>query len=268
MVCPNCGQEITEGKFCTNCGTQLSDDEVAVTSELSPSPLQQHPTSDQTGQETQNELVEKLKNVGANFGHFFITLVKRPSDAKNANSNDFISGIISLVIYALLLALGTYLVFRATIGQVGGMGGMMDGPELSFSDTFLLPLFEFIILLLVVTGLTFAVAKLSVQTLNFTDVLGKYGAYLIPFLLLYVVGFLVGLMGIPMLAGSLILISLLGALMIAPTFILLEQPAEGFDRIYLLLALYFVAFLICFFLMQSFAQTLIGSMMGGIMGGF
>src|SRR5699024_2245892 len=145
---------------------------------------------------------------------------------------------------------------------------MMDGPELSFPDTFLMPLFKFMILLLVVAGLTFAVAKLSVQSLSFTDVLGKYGAYMIPYLLLYVVGLLAALMGVPALAASFITLSLLGALMIAPTFILLEKPAEGFDRIYLLLALYFISFLACGFLLQSFAATLIESIMDGVMGGF
>lgn len=264
MVCSNCGQETEEGKFCTNCGVQLSDDEAAVTSESPSIPLQQQSGSDQIRQETQNGSTEKLKNIGANFGHFFSTLIKRPSEAKNANGNDFISGIIIMVIYALLLALGTYLVFRAVIGQAGGV---MGGPELSFFDTFLLPLLEFIILFLVVAGLTFAVCKLSEQSFGFTDVLGKYGAYLIPFLLLYVLGFFVGLLGIPTLAITFILLSMVGILMIAPTFILLEQPAKGFDRIYSLLALYFVAVLVCGLLLQSFAMTLIDSMMGSFMGG-
>lgn len=270
MICPNCGQEIEKGKFCTNCGAQLPEDESAAASESSPQipPQQQNPASNQSSQGAQNESVEKLKNAGANFGHFVVTLVKRPSEAKNANSNDLISSITAIVIYALLLALGIYLVFRAAIGNVGDLGGFMDGPEVTFFDSFLLPLIEFLILLLIVAGLTFAATKLSAQTLSFADVVGKYGAYLMPYLLLYVVGFLLGFAGIPSLASLFILLSMLGALMIAPTFILLEQPAGGFDRIYLLLALYFVAFIVCSFFLQSFAKTLIESMLGGVMGGF
>jgi len=265
MHCPNCGQEIAQGKFCTNCGAQLSDNESIPTQDPTiHTTEQQQPTAnhEQPEQVRQNQTVEKLKTAGADFGHFFVTLLKKPSEAKHANSNDLVSSIVTIIIFALVLALGVHLTFHAF------SSGYFGEPDFTFFTTFVLPFVEFILLFLVVAALTLAGGKIAAQQVTYADVLAKYGAYLIPYLLLYAAGFIIAFIGLSSLSIAFIFLSMIGALMIIPTIILSEQPAKGFDRIYILMAIYFISLLVCSFFLQSFAETLINSVFGSMMDGF
>ncbi|MBP1948465.1 zinc ribbon domain-containing protein [Virgibacillus litoralis] len=247
MQCSSCGQQTAEGKFCTNCGAELGKDdryEAVADSTVSTSPsTNQNP----------NETVEKLKTTGSNFGHFFVTLVKNPSEAKKANGSDMSSGIITFVLFSLVIALSYHLIL-STI-QIGFF------MQITFLDSFILPFIIFTILYLLIAGLTFAGAKLSVQAVTFPDVIAKYGAYLVPFLLLFTAGILFWLIGITSIAGLLLLLSILSTLLIAPTFILVEQTPNGFDRIYVLIGLHIIILLVFGFFIQSFMDSMLGNFM-------
>src|SRR5699024_9668445 len=124
MICQNCKQETEEGKFCTNCGAELvvdhsAADHSAATVEASTEPAVESDTTEtvettapvqaeQTVQET-NEYAEKLKGIGSDFGQFFITLVKKPTEARNADQNALISSIIVMAIFSILVALERYI---------------------------------------------------------------------------------------------------------------------------------------------------------------
>ncbi|SDR05308.1 zinc ribbon domain-containing protein [Virgibacillus salinus] len=245
MQCPSCGQQTAEGKFCTNCGAQLvKDNQYESVAAVSTTPsTNQNP----------NETVEKLKTTGSNFGHFFVTLVKNPSEAKKANGSDMSSGIITFVLFSLLIALSYHLIL-STIQ----MGFFM---QITFWDSFILPFIIFNILYVLIAGLTFAGTKLSVQAVTFPDVIAKYGAYLVPFLLLYTAGILFWLIGLSSIAGMLLLLSILSTLLIAPTFILVEQTPNGFDRIYVLIGLHIIILLVFGFFIQSFMNSMLGNFM-------
>src|SRR5699024_911091 len=124
MQCPSCGQQTEEGKFCTNCGAPLQSNESAATSEpvhnnQVQEPQAQQPQGEQsTAQAAPNETVEKIKEIGNNFSNFFLTLVKKPSAAKQANHNDWISSVITMVIYALIFALGYFFALKSVGGSV------------------------------------------------------------------------------------------------------------------------------------------------------
>lgn len=256
MQCPTCGQQTAEGKFCTNCGGQLAG-HVSYGTATDPNTP---PIQEEHDTQKPNETVERLKTTGSNFGHFLVTLVKNPSEAKKANKSDMSSGIITFALFSLLIALSYHLILRSFT-----MGFFM---EITFFDSFILPFVIFAILFLVIAGLTFSGAKLSVQAVTFQDVLAKYGAYLIPFILLYAAGLLFSLIGLSSLSGLLILISMLGALLIAPTFILFEQPPNGFDRIYVLISLYIIILLLFGFFVQSFLDSVLGKFIEMIFSNF
>ncbi len=140
--------------------------------------------------------------------------------------------------------------------------------NVSLIDSLLLPFIVFILLQILMAGLTFAGTKLAAQAVTFPDVLAKYGAYLVPFALLYAIAIVFSLIGLSVLAGLLIFISILGILMNAPTFILMEQSPEGLDRIYILLGLYMLAILAFGVFAQAFAESLIGNIMGSMFQGY
>ncbi|QKY71174.1 zinc ribbon domain-containing protein [Lentibacillus sp. CBA3610] len=270
MQCPSCGEQTAEGKFCTNCGAQLDveqmhDKETSTETDHDSAgdhftEEQENSTEDQEYSAKNNEAMDKLQTIGSDFGHFFVTLVKNPSEAKKANHTDVISGIIIIVLSALLLAASYHFVLNAI------PAGFFR--SISFFDSFILPIIIFVLLEFLIAGLTFAGAKLSVQTVTFPDVIAKYGAYLIPFVLLFAAGIIFSLIGISALAVILILISILGLVLFIPTFILLEQPAEGFDRVYVLLVLYIITILAFGFFTQSFLSAILGSLMDSMFGGF
>lgn len=118
-----------------------------------------------------------------------------------------------------------------------------------------------------IAGLTFAGSRLAVQRLTFSVVIAKYGAYLVPFALLFIISLILFLVGIPILAGILLLISLLGALLIAPAFIFMEHAPDGFDRIYVLIGLFIIVILIFSLFVQSFLASVMSSMMNAFLGG-
>lgn len=281
MQCPNCGQHTEEGIYCTSCGSRLTGDSThehpaqsdepgtleettEAASQTDDSTINDTPPVQQSShgeQSTQppNETVERLKTTGSDFGRFFMTLVKGPSETKKANGSDMSSGIIMFILFSLVIALSYHLALSSM-----PMGFFS---EVSFFDSFILPFLLFLILYFAIAGITFAGAKLAVQAVKFPDVIAKYGAYLVPFLLLYVAGMLFLLIGLSALSSLLIALSILGMLLIAPTFILFEQPSKGFDRIYVLLGLYMIILLVFGFFLQSFLQTILGSFLNMMSGG-
>ncbi|WP_404451146.1 hypothetical protein LG329_12435 [Virgibacillus necropolis] len=275
MQCPNCFQQTEQGKFCTNCGALITQNESAVAEEANEVTAiveQQESTQQNNDQPKQtNEAVEKLKESASNFGHFFLTLLKKPSDVDRANGNDLVSGIISIVIYSLLFALGYYLMVDSLLNTFGNIGGMFGGPSpqsLPFTDGFLWPFLKFTILFAVIISLTFVALKLTASEYSYQATVAKFGGYLIPFLLLLVAGSILTLINLYSIGIIVISVSVLGALLLIPTFILFDQPTLGIDRIYLLIVIYILNILAASLILQSISTSIINLMnpLGGIIG--
>lgn len=266
MQCSNCYQQTEIGKFCTNCGALItenseeaySDEPVSVESEQT-DPTYQH-TEDPNHT---SEIAERLKAITANFGHFFTTILRRPSDVKRANENDFISGIISILMYALLVSLGYYIMADNIFSTfIGNNGGLFSTPtplhrELPFSDGFLWPFLKFIFLFIVMITFTYAGLKLIVSDYTFKTTLAKYGGYLLPFMLLLVTGYILILISLYSIGIVAISISILGAVFIVPTLILLEQQAHSIEPVYLLIVLYILNTIATGLIMSSALTTLL-----------
>lgn len=263
MFCPNCGHQAEEGNsICTNCEAQLTTEQHAATADPSGDSVTPKPPAVENQEQANtepakpNEFVETLKRESANFGHFSLNMLKGPDEARKINHTSMTPAIITMVIFSLFIALGTYLAGR----QVSFFA------QYSFLDSFLIPFVQFLILFAIVIALTFAGVKMAAQSLSFTDVIAKVGAYTIPFLALTIVGTLLSLIGLSFLA-SLVLLGLLGPILLVPTFVLLEQPANGFDRIYVLFGIYIVSLFVSGFLIKSIMNIFMGGMMESIMGG-
>lgn len=257
MICANCNQETEAGEFCANCGAPLPGNESAaasadLTEGASPDVTPNADTEKTTKEGTPpNESVERLKKEASAFGNFFLTMLKKPSAAQQTNGTKLISGIISIVIFSLLISLGSYLVVSSSF-----LGA-------SFLDGFLIPFIQFLVLFAVITALIFGAAKVAGQVYSFTDIVAKLGAYLVPFLVLIVIGTLLTFIQIPF-TSSLIILGLLGPILFIPTFILLEQPTKGYDRIYVLLGLYLILLIVSGFLIQRILASFVGGFVGNL----
>src|SRR5690625_2097281 len=279
MVCQSCGQETEEGMFCTNCGAPLETEESAAATEPTEdldesSPEASEQTSDspeevpsQTTAGGQNEtaeekeVVEQTKKIASDFGQLFVSQLKSPMNARNVNSTHLISGIITMVIFSLIIALNSYIVLRDMLS--GPFSGEAANP---FVDTFLLPFIQLLVLLGIVASLNFVATKLCNMSFNYTDIIAKYGAYVVPFLLLYAAGFIFSLINLDVLFTLAASISILGAVFIVPVVIILEKESRGIDQLYIIIGMSVVSIIAFGFLADTIMNLLFGNMIGGNMG--
>ncbi|WP_430788740.1 hypothetical protein VBD025_01830 [Virgibacillus flavescens] len=278
MQCPNCFQQTEQGKFCTNCGALIPESEQDSSEETAASVDSEHtdhtPQSNDDTNHT-NAAAEKIKAMSANFGHFFLAIIKKPSDVNRANENDFVSGIFSIAIYSLLFAIGYYMIVDSLFGLIyGNRIGIPNNPStpaqsLPFKDGLLWPFLKLNVLFLVFIGLTFAALRLVGNGYAFRSTVAKYGGYLMPLTLLLIVGYFLVYISLYFIGAIVISASILGAILIVPTLILLEQPPKVFDRIYLLIVIYILNMLAACLIMKSAitaAAQLLNPFTGGMMG--
>lgn len=246
VTCPTCNQETESGKFCTKCGasldeipnqtpspaskaqhTQTPNQEPAVTSETS----QQQPAQS-------NETVEKMKESLGNYGNFFVRLIKSPSEAKNVDQKDWISGVITLVAFALIISIFSY-----------ASASSIPFYQPDFFEQFLKPFALLLLLLAVSIGLTYGGYKLTGINGHFLDVVAKMGGYLIPFPIIALLGIILSVIGIEF-ALFLVHISLIAPIVLIPIFILFEKPtkpANGFDKVYVITGIVFITSVLAYY---------------------
>jgi hypothetical protein len=250
MLCQKCNEVTEEGKFCTSCGAELITDDSAATIEPTVTTSDTTETvpvqSEQTEQES-NEHAEKLKDISSDFGNFFVTLVKKPGEARNADQNTLISSIIVIAIFSILAALSGYI----SVSNYNDIFGTA-----SFADDFLIPMLKYIILFALIPVVTFAASKVSAQEVSLPTIIGKYGSYLVPFLLLFVVGIIFSLIKLGFPFSAVTNISLIGPVLIIPILIILEKPVKVFDRVYVLIVLSLVSFIIYGYLVSGLSGVL------------
>lgn len=251
MICPSCKEETESGKFCTNCGASLTNEEVAATSDPNPN-LTSEVVAAEANQpaavenQTTNEALEKGKQVAGNFGSFFLTLLKNPSHAKKIDGKEWISGTITIALFTLLFAISTFITLNNSYFGT------------TFVEGFLAPFLRLLILFAAVIALIYGGLKLAAHTATITATTAKVGAYLVPFLTIAVLGVLLASIQLPF-AGTLVLISLIAPILLIPTFIMLEQPVNGFDSIYVLIGIYIVGMLIAGYLVQQMVFAFLGN---------
>lgn len=274
MQCPSCGQQTEEGKFCTNCGAPLEQNESAATSESAPNQSQMAQQQPQENEQAApeappNEAVEKVKEISNNFSNFFLTLVKKPSSAKQANQNDWISSVITMVIYTLIFALGYFFTVKSVGSSVmdkfGGLGDLLgdtSAASVPFTDGFLWPFLKFAILIAIAVGVTFVILKLATSDFNFLDIVGKFGAYLMPFTLLLVLGYILVLIKLQSVGAIVLFLSFFAIVLIIPTILLMEEKSMGIDRIYLMVISHVVNLGVFFYMIAPFILPVF--VMGGI----
>ncbi|MBB6453867.1 putative membrane protein [Salirhabdus euzebyi] len=255
MKCPNCGQVGENEKFCSKCGTQMeSNNEAAAAAE--------HPVSEVNEQPTQakvpNETMEKLKSTGQGYGEFLVKHLKEPTNARNLTEGDFVSGIITFSIYALITALFMFISLNTSMAILGGV---------SFFDFFIKPLIGFLVLLFGTAGLTYGVQVFAKEEGSFQLTVAKFGGYLIPFTVVYLLGIIFGLIKLTSLAFLASAIGVVGAVFVIPALILFEngqtKTANGHDKLYLSFVVYVLALVI----LGVVGNMFINSFYTGIFGG-
>lgn len=235
MNCPNCGVFIEEGKFCTNCGTKLEETTLprSTDSENTSEPPQE--TIAQDTDQPAAESVKEKESDGLDIADYYGRLVKKPSQAIEATANDWIPGLITLIVFALLVGSESYYLMNELAG------GYISA---SFSEDFLVPFLRFGLVLVGVVALTFWGLKFTEKELTFQDVFAKYTAFLIPFVLLFALGFILELIKLPTVPTAIMGASTNAPLLVIPALIILNSKKKEFDLVYILIAVFAVSYIL------------------------
>lgn len=252
MICPNCEHETKEGKYCTNCGAHIYLEEAAVAEEGE----SQSDTTLNNG-----DFSSTVNTVGKHFARFFMHYLKSPHNARFATQQDIIPAIISIMLFALAITISFYVLVTSEIGSYF--------VEIGFLDGFIIPFIQYLLLFALIILLTFICTKLTAQHMTLQETVTKFGVYVIPFLFTFLAGILFTWIRVPFFS-VLIPISILGPVIFIPSFILLEQKEKehGYDRVYILIAFYFISFVVMSILLQDMLGRLLGGLFGGLMGDF
>lgn len=244
LNCPNCGEYISEGNFCTNCGTQITEESAAATSEphATQTPVENSQEMSQTAASGQTEAKPGLDIAG-----YYVNLIKKPIKAMESTANDLIPGIITLVIFALLYGAESYY----TMNELSG--GYMS---VSFTMDFLQPFIRFGLILVIAAAITFGALKLTAHELPFQDVFAKYTAFLIPFTLLFAVGFILNIISLPTIPDRLTSLSTSASLIMIPAIIILNSKRKEFDLVYLLIGVFAVTYIVNAYLSKALVSIL------------
>jgi hypothetical protein len=264
VVCPNCGQQVENEKFCSNCGAQLNQQGQvqqnnpyqAPSQEQNQPPFQgqQQPYQGQQQapyqgqyqapypgqnqgyqQAAPNPNVEKLKETSRGFGKYALQVLKQPSSAKSLDDQHLISGIISIVVYSFVYALFYYLEW------------VVDFDNVDFVDFFLKPFLVQLILLAAIVGLVFVALMVVKENQSIQSVISKFGAYIIPFLLIYVLGSLFYIIDVPKIGWILDTVAKYGVMLLVPALLLLENKTNsklGLDRLYVIIIVFALVLLV------------------------
>ncbi|GAA0325928.1 hypothetical protein GCM10008967_15630 [Bacillus carboniphilus] len=243
MFCGKCGHNnATDAKFCVKCGSSLSaeatshpatnqtQDEMAATTVT----VTQHQPASQGNANTQQYL-EKGKVISKQYFSYFLSGLKQPvAVAEKVNKSELTNGLITLVIYSLMIPLMIYFAVKNAFKD------SFFGPvEISFVDVVIIPTFILVIFLAVIGLIIFGVIKIGGSSVSYLDVLSRYGAFqIVPTAFLFV-ALIFSLLGSEVLFSIFFALCVLGSTTIIPLMIYsYKRDGKGLDTFYSILLAY------------------------------
>lgn len=207
LQCPKCHAEQETGKFCGVCGEPLqplnnnehfSSAETGTHTESSANnvPIENHQNTYQetaaTTAQPQNQTMETVKTVTTNYGNYFLELLKNPTKAFKLGENDFVNGIITLILYAITFSLSIYFLANSLTKRISNLFG---------ADSDKLPFFElnsrivlFVIIFTAVSLISmFIMTKIAHNEVSPKLLIAQYGGFAVPFTTLNILAIITGL---------------------------------------------------------------------------
>lgn len=226
MLCKNCGKINEEGKFCESCGTKLEGDSIEEVASTTEAPVEQNTQSSHTASETNvNEYLDKAKHISKTYFSYFVKILKSPlSESQNIRKEEFVNGVITIALYALLIPLMVYL-------SLGSDRQYLHSP---FLNVLLKPTIGYAVFIFLIAGFSFLAVQLGRVKVDIKDVISRFGALLVPFVAFFALGFILALLQIELFAIALSL-GLMGGIMAVPPLVIQsfkKNVSGGLDAVY------------------------------------
>ncbi|WP_147423878.1 zinc ribbon domain-containing protein [Cohnella endophytica] len=279
MQCTQCGQINQSAKFCVKCGANL---QAAATSEganigfqppvqplpaAQPQPQPQQTSYQQSRPNLQkpvahahpNPQLQQAKQVGKQYLDYFLEVLKSPvRKGQNSTDADMVNGLITLILFSLVLPLIAYIKARATFRRFD-FGGFGFADSVSFSGVVIKPFFFLIIIVLLVNSVMFLVLKLGNVNLSYREVTARFGSFMIPSVASFAVALLFSLIS----SGSVIMGLLIGiglfSWFVAVCFVIYSfkrDQTSGLDAFYGVILTYIACAILIALLGADLAHTL------------
>jgi hypothetical protein len=241
MNCPNCNHVNQGGKFCENCGTNLSSTVVSQVAASNESNTHAGvPGSGAAVQSEPNQYLEVTKVISKQYFGYFVQVLKKPySNSQAVGAEHFVNGLITMVLFALIIPLIIYFTAKGLLSDIGGFGGglfedAVESVSPPFSDFVVKPFFAYLVFILLIAVFSFGAIKLGKVQNSFKEVVARFGSFLIPFVAILVIGLILSILKIS-LALVILLIGLLGTIFMVPTLVIAsfkKNSTQGLDTIY------------------------------------
>jgi|GEM_PF-4525207 len=203
-------------------------------------------------QERVNQYLEKGKQLSTQYYQFSLNILKSPSTATQAvQSNLYKNGIISIILYSILVASFFFLQFNF---------GFFSN---SFTNLFLYPFIYYAILTFYIAGVIFYMLKLMKVEVSFKGVIARFGAFLVIPLVLVLVAVVLSIVKISILASLLFTLSFLTLFSVAglTLYTYKKDYSTGLDPLYGFLLIY-VAIGLFLFITGDAVFSRLGGMTG------
>ncbi|RCX20580.1 hypothetical protein DFP94_103311 [Fontibacillus phaseoli] len=235
MICRNCHhqQNNENAKFCENCGTPLS----MTTAEGSePGSV---PQKEERGGDRQqaNEYLESAKKASKLYFKFFASALKSPlTYARSVGREQFVNGIITMILYSLVIPLIIYSGFHR-------LAGFMDHPLL---NVVVRPTLAFAVLVVLTAAYCYLAVWYGKGKASFQDVVARFGVYLVPFTALLLLALLFAVLQINLFQSLLLMVGLFGSIFSVPAFVIagyIPEKGAALDQLQSTILVYIAAFI-------------------------
>lgn len=267
MQCLNCGHHNDGGKFCVKCGKKLeavAAQQVAAGVEAVPTqqPAQQQPIPNYSQQQVPqqpNQHVENAKKISKLYIGYFMQGLKNPTaTAQGVRGEQFINGLITMILFAISIPLMIYLGIDSILDKVLNKFSVLLLPllgsdfidlredlknvvKLDFTDIVIINGLISMLCIGAIALVTFGAVKLAKVNVSIQDVFARFGAFLIAPTAVMLVGVVFALLKIS-LFSYILGFGILG-LFLTVAFTILSfkhSDSNGLDSVYGTLLTYIV----------------------------
>ena len=258
MYCSKCGTlNKSEAKFCVSCGSPLkpSTEETVQTDVVEEEkvvvhpnqPVYQEPVQPQPPYQPQTTYDPSENKMFANYWDYFKTILKRPMPVvEKITKNEYVFGLITIFIFALLIPLMIYFAVRREMGD-------FMYRSVSFTDFVIEPLFYILLVIFLVIAIIFGVLNIGKSSVGFQEIMSKFGALLVAPTVLLAVAFVFSLFDSELL-GIFLYLGLIGFSFSIPLIIYSyrKNATSGPDAFYATLLTYIGFFIALVIIGEAF----------------
>ena len=232
MICKKCKTERGEGKFCGKCGSSELLEETSQEAQQE-EPVVEEAKKEKPTEEPEKEVVveaasaeevkakptiqtEEVKEQVSQFSQSVLGVVKHPNDGFHIGKDQFVNGLVSLILIPLFLAISFAKFFYNVVAYY------MD----SYFDIFI-PIFIFALVFQAASvGMTFLLAKLTQSKPDFRTVVARLGYISMPTLFILAITVLISLIEGNFVTLILMLLSTTLIMIIIPTLYWVSYQKE------------------------------------------